>query len=186
MSNILLIIINITIFVMFNMQLSGDALNQWLIDWGINYMTFADKPITWISSGFIHANLSHIAMNMLFLFLIGWRAEKTIGSFLYTTVYFLSLIASSFASALYIINVDGLTNVVGASGAIFGVFAFSSVVSKSFKRFVWDSTVFHIMVFVFDMPIAWYAHLGGAIVGIMCGIVALVVFKFKGRHLYEY
>ena len=72
-----------------------------------------------ITSGFLHANLLHIAPNMLSLVFVGPALERMIGPLALPAVYLLSLLGGS--AAVYAFGSIGLP-VVGASGALFGLF----------------------------------------------------------------
>ena len=75
---------------------------------------------TWyemITSGFLHANLSHLLVNMFVLFFFGIVIEQTLGPIHFLALYFSSLIVSSAPSLIrYRDNPNYAT--VGASGAV--------------------------------------------------------------------
>ncbi len=70
-----------------------------------------------IGGGFLHANILHIATNMLSLFFIGRIVEPAIGSLRTCLIYGVSLAAGS----LGVMLVDPSGATLGASGAIFGL-----------------------------------------------------------------
>lgn len=70
-----------------------------------------------LAAMFLHENLLHVALNMLSLFFIGRVVEIFYGSWRYLLIYFIGGIVGGL-TALFI----DPTPVVGASGAIFGVF----------------------------------------------------------------
>jgi len=182
MATLLIIIANGVIFAMFNMQLVGEQLQYWLVSYGLSVATL-HNPLNWFTTGFIHANEAHIVMNMLFLASMGFGIEKRIGTFWFIVVYTLSLIGGSAASVAFIEQVNPYVNVLGASGALFGIFAFDALVSKSVGPFLVEAAIYHAIVYFLQMPIAWFAHAGGAIVGIICGVIA---YPFVSRRfLYE-
>jgi membrane associated rhomboid family serine protease len=77
---------------------------------------------------FVHANFWHLFFNMLTLFLFGVQVERRMGSGEFLLYYFVSGIGAGVATLL--VNTatgQGMTAVVGASGAIFAVLlAFAS------------------------------------------------------------
>ncbi|MCC5943176.1 MAG: rhomboid family intramembrane serine protease [Balneolaceae bacterium] len=75
---------------------------------------------TWyevITSGFLHANLSHLLVNMFVLFFFGVVMEQVLGVFYFTALYFSGLLFSSIPSLVtHKDNPDYAT--IGASGAV--------------------------------------------------------------------
>ena len=73
---------------------------------------------------FMHANLEHIAGNMLFLWIFGRAAEEFLGWKIYTPIYFFAGIAATLMAHMMAViftpNALGIPN-LGASGAIAGV-----------------------------------------------------------------
>lgn len=82
---------------------------------------------TWyelISSGFLHANLGHLFVNMLTLFFFGRILEHILGPFHFLGLYFSGLIISSIPSLLKFKD-DPSYATLGASGAVGSIlFAF--------------------------------------------------------------
>jgi membrane associated rhomboid family serine protease len=82
------------------------------------YRTVRNK--TWyevISSGFLHANLTHLLVNMFVLFFFGAVMEQVLGVFHFLALYFSGLIFSSIPSFIsHRNNPDYAT--IGASGAV--------------------------------------------------------------------
>ena len=80
-----------------------------------------------LTGGFLHAGLLHIGFNMFALFILGRLLEPAIGTPRFVALYFASLFAGSFGAI-------ALTNpfepTVGASGAIFGLFAAAFVIAR--------------------------------------------------------
>lgn len=88
----------------------------------LNYPHDLLMPARWysfITSGFIHANLAHWAGNMLALFVFGRVVERKISAAKMIGVYCLALFVSGILSCIsgYGDNIPGL----GASGAIMGL-----------------------------------------------------------------
>ncbi len=76
---------------------------------------------TLITSMFLHANIIHIGMNMIFLFITGDAVERELGSSRFLALYLAcGVIAGLFHSYL---NSASTIPTIGASGAIFGVIA---------------------------------------------------------------
>jgi membrane associated rhomboid family serine protease len=162
MFTILLVAINVVIFMtMMNSPATFDAtLNQY----GLNNQTMS-YPVVWLTSMFLHANTMHIVMNMIALLQVGFLTEKDISSKGMIFVYFLSGFAGTIASVMYIGQTSELITVIGASGAIFGLFAFYSILSGGLKSFITQAVIFHGVIFALNLPVAWYAHAGGIAMG---------------------
>lgn len=70
-----------------------------------------------ITSGFVHANLLHLAFNMIVLWQFGTLVEERLGSVLFTVLYFSSLVVADIPS--YIKQKDNRNYIaIGASGAV--------------------------------------------------------------------
>jgi len=78
-------------------------------------------PATLVSSIFLHASWAHLAFNMLFLAWIGRFVEAVLGRWRYLLLFFVSGIAGGLVQVA--LDPGSPIPVVGASGAISGVFA---------------------------------------------------------------
>lgn len=77
-----------------------------------------------LTSGFMHASVLHLGVNMLTLYFFGPVIEQSMGSLQFAGLYFFSLIMSGIPSAFRHRN-NPLFATLGASGAVGGVvFAF--------------------------------------------------------------
>ena len=76
---------------------------------------------TLITSMFLHANLLHVAGNMLFLWIFGNNVEDKLGELRFLTVYFASGIGGSLLQVF--ITPNSTVPMLGASGAISGLLA---------------------------------------------------------------
>ena len=73
-----------------------------------------------ISSGFLHADWSHLIFNMLSLYFFQGIIVQTMGSFLFLVIYFGSMVLGSVFS-LYIYRNQSYYSAIGASGAVSGI-----------------------------------------------------------------
>ncbi len=136
------------------------------------------QPWRLITSAFAHSPYSilHILTNMLMLWVMGRSLEPYLGRRDYVICYLLSALGGS---AVFVL-VAGLTSsnaaVVGASGAVFGLFGTQLAVSRHERL---DNTGIWLLVginlaFGFIVPgIAWQAHLGGFLTGLAAGWLVL-------------
>lgn len=135
------------------------------------------------TSLFVHANIAHIAGNMLFLFIYGLRAEEMFDLKEYMAIYFLSGLAGN-ALSLF---TDFFS--VGASGAIFGVLGAVMIYQRrSIGQSIISALMYAFFLFVINIGpnVNFLAHLGGLVAGLALGYV-LAATRKPGRHVtYQY
>jgi membrane associated rhomboid family serine protease len=127
-----------------------------------------------VTSGFTHAGVLHLALNMWFIWIIGQMLERALGSLRFTLLYFASLLAGS-AGALV---ADPFALTVGASGAAFGLLGAMAVGMRQRGMSVLRSDIGMLLilnlVLTFAIPgIAIGGHIGGLIGGAVCGVALL-------------
>jgi membrane associated rhomboid family serine protease len=153
--------------------LNGQGSTQ--IDLGLSAIPLRDGE--WyrlITSGFTHAGLLHLGLNMWFIWILGQMLERSIGSLRFTLLYFAALLAGS-AGALI---ADPFALTVGASGAAFGLLGAMVVGMRQRGMSVLRSDVGMLLilnlVLTFAIPgIAIGGHIGGLIGGGLCGAALL-------------
>ena len=133
-----------------------------------------------ITAGFLHANLLHIGLNMLILWLVGSPLEEMLGRGRYILLYFVSLLAGSAGALLQ----APLVTTVGASGAIFGLFGALLVLEYFATGQIVGGQAFGLIVInlIFSFAfsnISWGGHIGGLIGGILA---TLVLARFGRGH----
>lgn len=135
----------------------------------------AAEPWRFLTSAFLHApgQLLHIAFNMVALWMVGPYLEQTLGRARYVTLYLLSAVGGSVGALVLATATDGwLTWLVGASGAVFGLFGAVLVVLRRLGRDARGIVGVLVLngVLGFVLPgISWQAHLGGLVVGAALG-----------------
>jgi membrane associated rhomboid family serine protease len=145
------------------------------IDLGLNAIPLRDGE--WyrlITSGFTHAGLLHLGLNMWFIWILGQMLERSLGSVRFTLLYFAALLAGS-AGALI---VDPFALTVGASGAAFGLLGAMVVGMRQRGMTVLRSDIGMLLIFnlvlTFAIPgIAIGGHIGGLVGGGLCGAALL-------------
>lgn len=145
---------------------------------------------TIFTSMFIHANIAHIAFNLFALVYLGGYAERAIGIPRYFLVYFMSgIVAALFHGVIasHILN-NGDVVLIGASGAISGVLGIAAV-SGNTRAYYWLvlQIVFAVIGSVSALPIAFTAHVGGFIAGVLItkGLVKLEQIRTKSRYFLQ-
>lgn len=150
---------------------------------------------TLFTSLFIHGDILHLTGNMLFLWIFGNNVEDFLGHIRFLIFYLLSGIIASITHILTDIN--SLTPMIGASGAIAGVLAaylllyprakiltlilfpfFIQIVRIPAVIFIGLWFVFQILSASTGGGIAWYAHIGGFV----SGLVLINLFRGKRRR----
>ncbi|MGE9809235.1 MULTISPECIES: rhomboid family intramembrane serine protease [unclassified Janibacter] len=140
------------------------------------------EPWRFLTSAFAHStgSILHIMFNMFALWMVGPALEQALGRARFIALYLLSAIGGTIVWLLFQ-PVESFHGVVGASGAVFGLFAAVLVLQRKLgqRTQAIGATIAINMALGFFIPnIAWQAHLGGAVVG---GLVALALVTFKGR-----
>lgn len=74
-----------------------------------------------VTAMFLHADIGHLANNMILLYFGGEIVEKTIGRIRYLILFFLSGICGNLLSAVYELSTGSFYESIGASGAVFGL-----------------------------------------------------------------
>lgn len=125
-----------------------------------------------LSTMFVHGGFFHIFMNMFVLFQFGNMIEPYLGSIKYLILYFVGGIFTSIGSLAYMYFTGDWANLVGASGAISVLFGWYALRNRSERKAV----VIWILLISFaplllGMPVAWYAHLIGFVIGWVMGYI---------------
>lgn len=129
-----------------------------------------------LTSGFLHAGLLHLGMNMLFLWIVGPQLESALGKVTFGLLYFSSL----FAGSLGVMLMDPFAPTLGASGALFGLMGVAVVVQRAVGIDPWRSGIAGLIVLnliiTFTVPgISIGGHLGGLVGGFAAGWLAFEV-----------
>ncbi|WP_235499321.1 rhomboid family intramembrane serine protease [Janibacter sp. Soil728] len=145
------------------------------------------EPWRLITSAFAHSphQPMHIIFNMLALWIVGGYLERMLGWARYLALYLVTALAGSVTWLLFQ-PVDpsdpgAWVPVVGASGAVFGLFAAVIVLNRHLGRESSSmiATIGINAVIGFVVPnVAWEAHLGGLVAG---GLLALAIAASRSR-----
>lgn len=135
-----------------------------------------------ISSVFVHQALWHLAFNLYWLFVLGTRLERAVGSVRWFALFTSAALVSS-AAELTVADTTG----IGASGVVYALFGFMWVTRKHYSGFeqVLDPrTVSLFVIWLFGCLIAsiaevWSvgnaAHISGLLFGMGCGAWILFI-----------
>ena len=147
------------------------------------------NPLDLITSMFMHGSLGHIIGNMWFLYIFGDNVESILGHVRYLYFYIFCGIGAAFGQ--FLIEPASTVPMVGASGAIAGVLGAYMIKFPKAKVHVLAVIIFFITTFIVPAQVvlglwflmqlssglsslgidttggvAWFAHIGGFIVGI--------------------
>jgi membrane associated rhomboid family serine protease len=147
--------------------------------------TALTQPYRFITSAFLHSPtfLLHIAFNMYALWTVGPYLERLLGRAQFAMLYLLSAVGGSVGYFVIMSPYDlGWDNgALGASGAVFGLFGAWFVVNRRLGRDVTGVVglvvINGVIGFFPGLNIAWQAHLGG----LVTGLVITAVFAYLPR-----
>jgi membrane associated rhomboid family serine protease len=177
----LLIAVNLLLFL-------ATVINQNLIlNLGLQQASFLDRPWTLLTCMFIHKNIWHIFANMITLYFFGSYLNRLLGTTKLLIVYFSGGILGSI---LYLLLPPSPYSIaIGASGAIFALGGVLAVMRPKLRVIVfpipaplplWIAIIGIFVVFSFIPHVAWQAHLGGLVLGLVAGYF----FRRRERRLY--
>ena len=159
--------------------IAQQVLPGWTSRWAFSPAAGQVEPVRFITTAFLHSSsIFHILFNMYALWLVGPYLEATLGRWRFASLYLLSALGGSVGVLLMASPVVSATDVswiqlvVGASGAVFGLFGAILVVLRRLGRDARQILVFIAInaVIGFIVPnIAWQAHLGGLVTGVALG-----------------
>lgn len=134
-------------------------------------LTGVFEPWRLLTAALVHGGFVHAALNMLALWMIGRSLEPLLGRWRFLTLYVLSLLGGSVAVSL----LSFLTPVVGASGAIFGLFGALLVIGRHIGANIAGIAIVLginlVIGFVPGFNVSWQAHVGGLVVGLLVGFI---------------
>ncbi|MGE5555873.1 MAG: rhomboid family intramembrane serine protease [Methanocella sp.] len=182
----ILIALNLAIFII-GAIIGNNALstpNSIVLKWGqVNYFVINGAYWQLITSMFIHADIVHLFGNLLFLLIFGLRAEEMFSLPEYLGVYFLGGLAGNL---LYLLFGPLGVPAVGASGAIFAIFAAAVMYDRrSIKQSIVGAVIFAFFLFFINIGANTnlLAHFGGLAAGLILGY--LIASHRKPEH-YSY
>jgi membrane associated rhomboid family serine protease len=151
---------------------------EWLLIHGAQQQELVLAGDTWrlLTATLLHASLMHLLFNMWALYVLGAELERRVGALPFAALY---VAAGIGGGALYQL-IGGAAPVVGASGAIFGLFGCWLVAGwkargtpggRAGLRQMVLLLVINLALPLFIPGIAWQAHLGGFAVGLVVASV---------------
>ena len=144
--------------------------------------TFMERPWTLLTSMFVHASVWHIFANMFSLYFFGRLVHRLIGEGKFLIIYFLG---GLLGGVFYVLMASSYSYAVGASGAVFAVAGVLTVLRPKLAVFIipipvpiplWVAVIggfLLLSLLSLWYGIAWQAHLGGLVFGLMIAYIFL-------------
>jgi len=192
---VLLLVSNILVFI-YEMSLSSHSLNRLINNYGTIplFITRGENLHTLFSALFLHGGFDHILGNMLYLWIFGDNVEDVLGHFWFIVMYFVAGLSGSLLHIL--IASDSSVPMIGASGAISGILGaylvlFPTARILALVPFGFFLRILYLPSYLFlgfwillqfiygfaSLPgvrgggIAFFAHIGGFLVGVLWGLL---------------
>lgn len=153
-------------------------------------------PVSLLSTMFVHGNLEHLAGNMLFLWIFGRSVENRLGPLLHLGVYLIGGILASLTSVLA--SPGSSVPHIGASGAIAATMGAYLVGYLTARILVFVGPPLQlvylpapaVLALYFatqfflgdDSGVAWQAHAGGMVAGVVLAIPLLRLASVRRRE----
>ena len=178
--------------------IATDLYLEFLSFFGLVPALFWNQPWTILTNLFIHGGFFHLLANMVTLYFFGSYLYRLIGPGKFLWVYFGGgILGNIFHILLTLLGVilsirffgSPFIPVVGASGAIFALGGTLTMMRPKLKVFIipipvplplWVAVIGGFIILSFLPHIAWQAHLGGLIVGLVAGYF----FRRRERRYY--
>ena len=187
---IILIAFNVA-FYFYTSVVGGDILTtniNMITQYGqVNYLViYSGYYYQLFTSMFVHANIAHIAGNMVFLLIFGLRGEEMFSLPEYLSIYLIGGLTGNLLSLLLLpLDVPS----VGASGAIFAMFGAATI----YARHTVSQSIIGALIYAFFLlflssgpGVNNFAHIGGLLTGLLMGYVLAAKRKPETRYTISY
>jgi membrane associated rhomboid family serine protease len=151
---------------------------------GLNTAQLSQQPWTIITSVFVHAGFAHIIFNMISLYFLGSFLIRAAGERTFLAMFFLGGLAGN----LLFVLLAPFSIGIGASGAVFALGGALAIIGPKVPVIIfpipvpmplWIATIILFFLSFLFVGIAWQAHLGGLLLGLIAGLILK-----KRRRLY--
>ncbi len=182
--------LNLIVFVatyIFLRSVAIDIYREFISFFGLVPALFLNRPWTIVTCMFVHSGFWHIFANMLTLYFFGTYLYRLIGQSRFLFVYFGGGILGSIFY-IFLTLLGGILSIrffgspfilaVGASGAIFALAGALVVMRPKLPVLIfpipvpiplWIAVIGGFFILSFLPYIAWQAHLGGLVLGLIAG-----------------
>jgi len=175
-----LIILNLIIFIATTIS------RELIFLLGLLPAAFLQQPWTIVTNLFVHSGLWHIFANMLTLYFFGSYLSRLVGDGRFLITYFGGGILGNI---LFILLGPSFSIAIGASGAVFALGGVLTMLRPGIRVFVfpipapiplWAAVIGGFVILSFIPSVAWQAHLGGLVFGLIIGYF----FRKRGRYFF--
>lgn len=172
-------------------------IRDYIVYFGAFFPTSPLEAWRYVSYMFVHVDFWHFLFNMLMLWMFGAEVAEWMGAKHFAVMYFFCGVFAAFFSVLMCIL--GLTNnpIIGASGALMGIFVayykffpdrrilMFFVIPMRIKYAMWFMIGLDIMFAGSGDAIAHFAHLGGVVAGFIYMALFQNIFSRNSNFLYH-
>jgi membrane associated rhomboid family serine protease len=164
-----LIILNLIIFIATTIS------RELIFLLGLLPAAFLQQPWTILTNLFVHSGLWHIFANMFTLHFFGSYLSRLVGDGRFLITYFGGGILGNI---LFILLGPPFSIAIGASGAVFALGGALTVMRPGIRVFIipipapiplWIAVIGGFVILSFIPFVAWQAHLGGLVFGLITG-----------------
>jgi len=134
-----------------------------------NFNVLSGEYWQMLTSIFVHVDIVHLALNMLFLIIFGLRAEELFTTEEYFSIYMLSGLSGSLLT-LFLMSPYTLS--AGASGAIFGMYGAGIIyMRKTIGQSILGALLYAFLLLMLSTGsgVNIVAHFGGLAAGLIIG-----------------
>ncbi|MCL2149574.1 MAG: rhomboid family intramembrane serine protease [Dehalococcoidia bacterium] len=171
----ILIIIAVNLFIFLSVNVRPDLLNSL----ALTPAEVWSHPWQLITSAFTHREIFHIFANMFTLYFFGTAVMQLLGTRRFWIIYLVGgVMGSLFFVALSSLTGTRYVSAIGASGAVFALGGVLAVLRPQMRVVVfpipvplplWVAVLGGFAILSFFRGIAWQAHLGGLLFGVVAG-----------------
>lgn len=168
----------------------GGGLGVWLGFQQLNF--FGGMVWTPFTYQFLHSSLTHVFMNMLWLFFFGPDVERVLGTRAFFRFYVFCGAGGVLATLIPYFLRGEVTNVVGASGAVMGVLVAFAMIEPDRQLYLFPYpwpinaralvmivVLMNVIYALSDSPISVMTHFGGMFMGFVYMKAAPLLTNFR-------
>jgi membrane associated rhomboid family serine protease len=156
---------------------NGQVVNEVVLQLGLARVLLSQQPWTIITAIFVHGGFPHIIFNMISLYFLGSFFLRAAGERSLLAVFFLGGLAGN---GLYLLLAPPNAIGIGASGAIFAIGGALAALVPRVPVYIffipvpmplWVAIIILFFLSFLFSGIAWQAHLGGLLLGLVAGLI---------------
>jgi membrane associated rhomboid family serine protease len=175
--NPLWVIVGVTLVVFIATLINREVI---YLRFGLLPALIGESPWTVFTYMFVHAGWYHIFFNMLTLYFFGTFVTSLVGETVFLVTYFIGgIVGGLFFLAIELFVGNPFTRVVGASGAVYALGGLLMAMRPNARVItfpipipmpLWVAILVGFVLVSFFPGVAWQAHLGGLLFGLVVGL----------------